>query len=84
MARLETRVRAACQQIAMKIWRHQPERSVSSVALDRLIEEYGGGRYFPLERVREWVREVAPAAIQEEPQWIGLRWIARHLIWDGS
>ncbi len=84
MARLETRVRAACQQIAMEIWRHQPERSVSSVARDRLIGKYGGGRYFPLERVREWVREVAPAAMQEEPKWIGLRGIARHFIWDES
>jgi|GEM_PF-997377 len=57
-------VRIACQQIAKVIWQNEPDRTITSVVKDDLIQKYGGGSHYVEETVREWVKVVAPAHVR--------------------
>lgn len=57
--------RVACQQIAIAIWREEPNRTIASVVKDDLIQKYGGGSYYAEATVYDWVKVVAPAPVRE-------------------
>ena len=57
-------IRAACQQIAKVIWKHEPDRLIASVVKDDLIQKYGGGSSYVDATVREWVKVVAPPHVR--------------------
>lgn len=60
------RIRIACQQIAMAIWRKEPNRTIASMVKDERIRELGGGGYYFPETVREWISKVAPAHVRQK------------------
>lgn len=57
--------RIACQQIAKKIWKDDPTRTIASVIKDPLIQEYGGAKHFVDDTIRAWINVVAPTEIRE-------------------
>ena len=57
--------RIACQQIARKIWKDDPSRTIASVIKDPLIQEYGGANHFVDDTVRTWINVVAPPEIRK-------------------
>lgn len=59
------RAKFACQQIALAIWRDEPDRTIASVVKDDLIQKYGGAAPYADETVREWIKVVAPPHVRE-------------------
>lgn len=57
--------RIACQQIAKKIWKDDPNRTIASVIKDPLIQEYGGAEFFTDDTIRTWINVLAPTDIRE-------------------
>lgn len=56
--------RIACQQIAKVIWKNEPDRTIASVVKDEMIQKYGGGSFYAVETVREWVKVMAPPHVR--------------------
>lgn len=54
----------ACQQIALAIWKESPDRTITSVVKDELIQKYGGAAPYVDATVREWVKVVAPTHVR--------------------
>lgn len=64
--RVNQRIRIACQQIAIGIWREQPDRTIASVVKDELIQKYGGAASYNEATVREWVKVTAPPHVRQK------------------
>lgn len=54
----------ACQQIAKALWKDSPDRRITSIAKDELVQKYGGGSFYVFETVRDWVAAVAPPEVK--------------------
>lgn len=64
--RANQRIRIACEQIAMEIWRKEPDRTIASMVMDERVQDLGGGRHYVPETVREWISKVAPAHVRQK------------------
>ena len=64
--RVNQRIRIACEQIAIAIWREQPDRTIASVVKDELIQKYGGAASYNEATVREWVKVKAPPHVRQK------------------
>ena len=53
----------SCQHIARAIWRKEPDRTIASVVIDPIIQEYGGAKSYQEATVRVWVQAVAPKEV---------------------
>ncbi len=74
--RINQQIRIACQQIAREIWKKEPHRTIASVVVDELIQEYGGAAPYNEDTVREWIKEVAPLEVSKRrgrPRKIGIK-----------
>lgn len=54
---------AACRQIARALWEENPNRRISDVVNDELVQKFGGGKHYQFETVRTWIQKVAPPGV---------------------
>ena len=55
--------RIASQQIARVLWKDHPDKTISAMCKEDLVQKYGGAQYYAEEVVRRWLKEVAPAEV---------------------
>lgn len=63
--RTNQRIKIACQQVVIAIWKDDPNRTIASVVVDELIQKYGGAAPYNEDTVREWIKEVAPLEVSK-------------------
>jgi hypothetical protein len=54
------RCQMACQQIALHLWSKNPKLTNKEIAIEKEVQELGGGNGYELETVQEWIAKVDP------------------------
>jgi hypothetical protein len=54
------RARIACQQVALAIWKAEPNLTIKDMAERYEVQRLGGGAHYELEVVRRWLSQVDP------------------------
>jgi hypothetical protein len=54
------RARIACQQVALAIWKAEPNLTIKDLAERDEVQRLGGGAHYELEVVRRWLSQVDP------------------------
>jgi len=63
--RPSTRAKIACQEVAKNLWKQKEhvDTTITSMAVHEVIHELCGGQHYSKDRVRKWIKDVAPAHI---------------------
>jgi hypothetical protein len=60
------RAKIACQQIALNLWKLDPELTIAAIAKNEIILTYGGAQPYDFETVRDWISEVASEEVSSK------------------
>lgn len=58
------KAKIACQQIAERLWKEQPDINIANMVKHDLIQKYGGGICYIDDTVRSWIKDLAPPEIK--------------------
>ncbi len=58
------KAKIACQQIAERLWKEQPDINITDMVKHDLVQKYGGANCYIDETVRSWIKDLAPSHIK--------------------